>query len=91
MNRLTKRAENGMPYLVNVKQNEQELEGSYDTLKCVQEAFEALAQYEEKQESLGELSIAYTELLEEAAEEIENCYNRETPLTSRIREFLNGN
>lgn len=80
-----------MAYLAKVKKSEQELTGSYNTLKCVQEALEALAQYEEKQESLGELSIAHTELLEEAAEEIENCYNRETPLTSRIREFLSGN
>ena len=51
MNRLTKRASNGMPYLVNVKQNEQELEGSYNTLKCVQEAFEKLAKYEDYAES----------------------------------------
>lgn len=91
MARLTKRTESGLPYLAKVKDGETAVEGSYNTLKCIQEAFEALAQYEEKEESLGELSIAYTELLEEAAEEIENCYNRETPLTSRIRDFLNGN
>ena len=28
------------------------------------------------------------ELLEECAEEIENCYGKDTPLTIRIRDFL---
>jgi hypothetical protein len=46
--RLTARSpKNGMAYLVNVKINEQTLEGSYNTLLCVRDAFEALAQYEE--------------------------------------------
>ncbi len=30
----------------------------------------------------------YRELLEQAVEEIENCYGRETPLTKEIREQL---
>ena len=38
---------------------------------------------------MDELIMAYEGLLKEAAEEIENCYNRETPLTARIRELLN--
>jgi len=48
MKRLTARSpKNNMAYLVNVKQNEQELEGSYDTLMCIRECFERLAQYED--------------------------------------------
>ena len=40
MNRLTKRAENGMPYLVNVKKNKQGFKRVHMThLKCVK-AFE---------------------------------------------------
>lgn len=50
MERLTKRAENGMPYLAKVKDGETAVEGSYNTLKCIQEAFEALAKYEELEE-----------------------------------------
>ena len=30
-------------------------------------------------------------LLEECAEEIENCYGRETELTIKVREFLENN
>ena len=46
--RLTARSpKNNMAYLVNVKKNEQDLEGSYNTLLCVRDAFEALAKYEE--------------------------------------------
>ena len=50
MDRLTKRAANGMPYLAKVKDGETAVEGSYNTLKCIQEAFESLAKYEETEE-----------------------------------------
>ena len=46
--RLTARSpKNNMPYLVNVKSNEQEVEGSYNTLMCIRDSWERLAQYEE--------------------------------------------
>jgi molecular chaperone GrpE (heat shock protein) len=47
--RLTARSpKNNMAYLANVKPNEQVIESSYpDTLKCIMECFEKLAQYEE--------------------------------------------
>lgn len=54
MSRLTARAQNGMAYLVGVKNDEQEIEGSYNTLKCVQDAFNRLADYEDA-ESEGRL------------------------------------
>ena len=54
MDRLTKRANNGMPYLAKVKDDETAVEGSYNTLKCIQEAFEKLAKYEESEEKVHE-------------------------------------
>lgn len=46
--RLTARSpKSNMAYLVNVKNDEQELEGSYNTLICVRDALERLAEYEE--------------------------------------------
>jgi len=46
--RLTARSpRNGMAYLVNVKDDEQALDGRYNTLLCVRDAFERLATYEE--------------------------------------------
>lgn len=47
MNRLTARAGNGLAYLAKVKDNEQSLVGSYNTLFCVREAFEKLAYLED--------------------------------------------
>ncbi len=54
MHRLTARSQkNNMAYLVNVKPNEQDVESPYpNTLKCIMEAFERLAQYEDKFEQL---------------------------------------
>jgi hypothetical protein len=47
--RLTARSpKNGMAYLVKVKNHEQDLEGAFNTLKCVTEAFERLAKYEDR-------------------------------------------
>ena len=51
----TRNPKNNMAYLVNVKENEQALDGSYDTLMCVRDAFEALATYEEMGFSPGEI------------------------------------
>ena len=46
--RLTARSpKNNMAYLVNVKNDEQGIEGSYNTLKCISDCFEGLAQYED--------------------------------------------
>lgn len=51
MERLTKRANNGLPYLAKVKDNEQDIYSDYrNTLQCVQEAFKKLAEYEEAEE-----------------------------------------
>lgn len=48
MNKLTKRAENGLAYLVSVKESEQVVESKYpNTLKCITDSFEKLATYEE--------------------------------------------
>ncbi len=48
MKRLTARSpKNNMAYLANVKEDEQVLEGSYNTLICVRNSFELLAKYEE--------------------------------------------
>lgn len=46
--RLTKRTANeNLPFLVNVKENEQRVEGSYNTLMCIKDSWEKLARYEE--------------------------------------------
>lgn len=49
MERLTGRSpKNSMAYLVKVKPNEQDVESRYpNTLKCIMDAFEKLAKYEE--------------------------------------------
>lgn len=49
MNRLTARStKNNIAYLVNVKPNEQTVESPYpNTLKCILDCFEKLAEYEE--------------------------------------------
>ena len=54
LERLTARASNGMAYLAKVKDNEQEVEGAYNTLKCIQESWQRLAELEDKIER-GEL------------------------------------
>ena len=51
--KLTARStKNNMAYLLKVKDGEQCVDGSYNTLQCIQEAFEKLAQYEEKEAEL---------------------------------------
>jgi len=48
MERLTKRAPNGLAYLAKVRENEQAVESSYpNTLKAILEAFNRLAAYED--------------------------------------------
>ena len=60
MSRLTARSpKNGMAYLVGVKPDEQALDGSYNTLKCVMAAFNRLAEYEEA----GQQAVAEIERL----------------------------
>lgn len=47
--RLTARNKDGLAYLVNVKPDEQEVDSPYEnTLKCILDCFERLAQYEEE-------------------------------------------
>ena len=47
--RLTARNKNGLAYLVNVKPNEQEVNSPHkNTLKCILDCFERLAQYEDE-------------------------------------------
>ena len=47
--RLTARNKNGLAYLVNVKPNEQEVDSPHkNTLKCILDCFERLAQYEDE-------------------------------------------
>jgi hypothetical protein len=50
-----------MAYLVDVKNDEQGLEGSYNTLVCVREAFERLAQYEETGLTPWEIAVLRAE------------------------------
>lgn len=59
--RLTARSpKNNMAYLVNVKSHEQDVESPYPhTLRCITEAFEKLAQYEESFQNPGEISDGY--------------------------------
>lgn len=47
MDRLTAISSNGQAYLVKVKENEQAVDGSYNTLKCIMECFNRLAEYED--------------------------------------------
>ena len=51
MSRLTARTENGNAYLVNVKPDEQEVDSPHkNTLQCILDCFERLAQYEDAEE-----------------------------------------
>lgn len=51
MSRLTARTENGNAYLVNVKPDEQEVDSlRKNTLQCILDCFERLAQYEDAEE-----------------------------------------
>jgi hypothetical protein len=61
LERLTARSpKNNMAYLVKVKPNEQDVESPYpNTLKCIMEALERLAQYEEAFQNTGEISDGY--------------------------------
>lgn len=51
MERLTARTKNGHAYLVNVKPDEQEVNSPHkNTLQCILDCFERLAQYEDLEE-----------------------------------------
>jgi len=61
--RLTARNKNGLAYLVNVKPNEQEVDSPHkNTLKCILDCFERLAQYEE--EAIARQSVKSEEVAE---------------------------
>lgn len=47
MDRLTGRSPHGQAYLVNVKEHEQAVDGPYNTLKCIMECLNRLAEYED--------------------------------------------
>lgn len=47
MERLTKRTAEGIAYLANVKQDEQVIEGSRNTLQCLYDSWQKLAEYED--------------------------------------------
>jgi len=69
MERLTDRSpKNNMAYLVNVKGDEQGLEGSHNTLMCVRAAFERLAAYEDSELEPGDFQL----LVESKATDHEN-------------------
>ena len=51
MERLTKRTAEGIAYLANVKQDEQVIEGSRNTLQCLYDSWQKLAEYEDAEES----------------------------------------
>lgn len=53
MERLTKRTADGIAYLANVKQDEQVIEGSHNTLQCLYDSWQKLAEYEDKIEVGG--------------------------------------
>ena len=68
--RLTARNKNGLAYLVNVKPNEQEVDSPHkNTLKCILDCFERLAQYEE--EAIARQSVK-SEEVQEAIEWLTN-------------------
>lgn len=72
--RLTARNKNGLAYLVKVKPNEQEVDSPYkNTLKCILDCFERLAQYEE--EAIARQS-ATSEEVAEAIKRFEKRNNR---------------
>lgn len=61
--RLTARNKDGIAYLVNVKPDEQEVNSPYkNTLKCILDCFERLAQYEE--EAIARQSVKSEEVAE---------------------------
>lgn len=47
MDRLTERNDEGIAYLSNVKEDQQDIEGTYDTLKCLFESWQRLADLED--------------------------------------------
>lgn len=75
--RLTARSpKNNMAYLVNVKENEQVVDSSYNTLMCIRDAFEKLAIYEETvPELLKTLEITIDRLDDGSAWSDENLDN----------------
>jgi hypothetical protein len=50
MDRLTARNKDGIAYLVKVKSSEQTIEGDKNTLECIYESMQKLANYEDMEE-----------------------------------------
>ena len=46
---MTKRTAEGIAYLANVKQDEQVIEGSRNTLQCLYDSWQKLAEYEDRE------------------------------------------
>lgn len=71
MNRLTERNDKGCAYLVNVKKDEQVVESPYqNTLRCILDALERLAEYEDTgldPEQLKRIDKIYKEKCEEVS------------------------
>jgi len=84
MERLTARSpKNGMTYLVKVKPEEQAVDGTYDTLMCIREAFDRLAEYEESdlQSQLAEAqadNAALVEALDKIREQFRDYFHKST-------------
>lgn len=76
MDRLTARSpKSGQAYLVGVKEDEQAVSGSYNTLNCILEAFNRLAEHEEADLAAenARLTVALQATIAEK-EQLVKCY-----------------
>ena len=89
--RLTARSpKNGMAYLVNVRENEQAVDGSYNTLMCIRESWEKLAKYEEtglSPDDIEKLKIAGKKV-REILGDMHNMPDGSTYSIALVREML---
>jgi len=74
MERLTKRTDKGIAYLANVKQDEQEVEGSKNTLECLYESWQRLADYEDKYKAKKVVLKPFNEIMR-----MKVCHNVNCP------------
>lgn len=83
MDRLTARIENGLAYLVKVKDDEQVVESPFkNTLRCILDSFERLAQYEDSGLSPDEVKNLYRQLTK-----FKECMERLSKLNSLASPF----
>ena len=83
MERLTARASNGMAYLIKVKPNEQEVDSPYpDTLNCILEAFNRLAEHEEQQ------NHDYVRIIRNYLRHMPKTYRTRTPNYKVVMDIL---